>query len=294
MIRKYKPYLLVLPQVLLAAIFLISLITGITQSFGVVPAFGLTEPTFKYYIEIFQNKDMLTSILFSLYIAFTSAFFSTVIGVLICMFLVQGNYNKGLALRAIQIPIVVPHVVVAIFTINILSQSGLLARIFCALGFIEEMTDFWSPVFEAHGLGIILAYLWKEIPFIIFFIISLMSNIDGRLGEAAINLGASKWTSFTKVTLPLCLKPIASGFLIIFTFTFGAYELPQLLGATLPKALPILSYLEYTHPDLRHRPYSMALNGVIIVISFACALVYFKLMTEDMDAIRKKDGDHNA
>ena len=107
---------------------------------------------------------------------------------------------------------------------------------------------------------------------------ALMGNINGSLGEAARNLGASKWQSFFKVTLPLCKDTILSGFLIIFVFSLGAYELPVLLGSTLPKALPVLAYNQYTHPNLQNRPYAMALNGIIIVISLLSAVHYFVLM----------------
>lgn len=109
-------------------------------------------------------------------------------------------------------------------------------------------------------MGVILAYLWKEIPFIIYFVIALMANINGNLGEAAVNLGAGRIQSFCRVTLPLCAHTILSGFLIIFVFALGAYELPVLLGATAPKALPVLAYIQYTHPDLRNRPYAMAVK----------------------------------
>ena len=56
------------------------------------------------------------------------------------------------------------------------------------------------------------------------------------------------------------------------------YELPYLLGATQPKALPILAYIEYTKPDLLARPYTMAINGIIIVISLLAAVGYYILI----------------
>jgi putative spermidine/putrescine transport system permease protein len=117
-------------------------------------------------------------------------------------------------------------------------------------------------------MGIILAYLWKEVPFVAFFVISIMSNISATLGEAAENLGASKWRTFIDITLPLCLPATKNAFLIIFAFTLGAYELPFLLGATSPRTLPIQAFIEYTHPDLLHRPYAMALNSLVFFISF--------------------------
>lgn len=283
--KKLVPYILLVPQMILTALFLIGLITGITQSLGVIPAFGLTKPTLLYYKEILARPDMLESVLFSLRIAFLSALFSTAAGVLLCAVLVAGRKTKGKMMRVVQLPIIVPHVVVALFVINICSQNGLLARIAYGLGLIADQQEFPVIIYDAHGVGIILAYLWKEIPFIIYFVIALMEHIDGRLGEAAVNLGASKICTFFRITLPLCANTILSGFLIIFVFALGAYELPFILGATLPKALPVQAYIQYTHPDLRNRPYAMALNGIIIIISVLSACIYFVLMNRKL---RKK------
>ena len=181
-------------------------------------------------------------------------------------------------MRVVQIPIIVPHVVVALFVVNIFSQNGILARICAALGLIADQQQFPMLIYDANGIGVILAYLWKEIPFIIYFVIALMASINGSLGEAAVNLGASRIKAFMKVTLPLCMNTILSSFLIVFVFALGAYELPFLLGATKPKALPILAYVEYTKPDLLARPYTMAINGIIIVISLLAAVGYYILI----------------
>lgn len=280
--KKMVPYFLLVPQILLAILFAIGLVTGIIQSLGGIPAFGLKEPTLMYYKEVLLRPDMLESVVYSLKIAFVSAGLATVLGVLICGVLVMGKKTDGLSMRIVQLPIIVPHVVVALFVINIFSQNGMLARIAYWLGFIEEQQQFPMLIYNPNGAGVIMAYLWKEIPFIIYFVIALMANINENLGEAAVNLGAGKWKAFVKVTLPLCRNAIISGFLIIFVFALGAYELPLILGATKPKALPILAYQQYIHPDLRHRPYAMAMNGIIMIISLISALIYFKIMQKNM------------
>ena len=131
--------------------------------------------------------------------------------------------------------------------------------------------------------------MWKELPFIVYFVIALMANINGKLGEAARNLGAGKICTFVKVTLPLCKETIISGFLIIFVFALGAYELPFLLGATTPKALPILAYQQYIHPNLENRPYAMALNGVIICISMVSAVLYFVMLKKNVSYLAGKN-----
>lgn len=277
--KKITPYILLVPQLILGAIFIIGLGTGIIQSLGVIPAFGLTEPTLKYYKEILTRSDILQSLKYSLYIAFVSAFFATSIGTILCAILVNLRQVKGKVMRVVQIPIIVPHVIVALFAINILSQNGILARIGAQLGLISEQQQFPLLLYDVHGIGVILAYLWKEIPFIVYFVIALMANISDSLGEAATNLGANRIQVFWKITLPLCLNTILSGFLIIFVFALGAYELPFILGATLPRALPVLAYIEYSKPDLLARPYAMAINGLMIAVSCSVAVIYYILLS---------------
>ncbi len=286
--RKLTPYILLVPQTILTILFLVGLVTGITQSLGVIPAFGMTEPTLRYYREVLTKPDLLESVLYSHKIACSSALLSTAAGVLLCGILVTGRRTKGKMMRIVQMPIIVPHVVAALFVINVCSQNGLLARVCCRLGMIEEQQEFPMMIYDSHGIGIVIAYLWKEIPFIIYFVIAIMANIDGKLGEAAVNLGAGRLQTFFRVTLPLCMHTICSGFLIIFVFALGAYELPFLLGATTPKALPVQAYIQYTHPDLRNRPYAMALNGMIIVISLVSAWAYFMLMKKNLDRFVSK------
>lgn len=289
--NKRTPYVLLVPQMILSMIFFIGLVTGIIQSLGVIPAFGLEKPTLMYYGEVLTKPQMLTSVIFSLKIAFFSAFIATVVGVFLCALLVVTDTGRGGMMRIVQLPIIVPHVVVGLFMVNIFSQNGLLARLAYVLGLIEKQQDFPLLIYDTNGVGIILAYLWKEIPFIIYFVIALMANINGNLGEAAINLGAGRVRTFFKVTLPLCWNNIISGFLIIFVFALGAYELPFILGATIPKALPILAYIQYTYPDLRHRPYAMALNGIIIVISILSACIYFTLMNKNLKQLTEKKAE---
>lgn len=284
--KKLVPYGLLIPQIILSMIFITGLVTGIVQSLGVIPAFGLTKPTLLYYREVLTDPGILKSIALSLRIALISSLLSTLIGVFICAVMVMGRKTKGAYIRIVQLPIIVPHVVVALFTINILSQNGIAARFAYLTGFIGEQQEFPMFMYDSFGVGVILAYLWKEIPFIIYFIIALMAHIDEKLGEAAMNLGAGRFKAFYKVTLPLCKNAIVSGFLIIFVFALGAYELPAILGATAPRALPVQAYIQYIHPDLQNRPYAMALNGIIILISAAAAGAYFILMEKNMKKVK--------
>lgn len=289
--KKWAPYYLLLPFILLMSLFLMGLCTGIAQSFGVVPVFGLMKPTVRYYIEILTHKDLVASIVYSLKIAMISSVFAVILGSIICLFLVYRERNNkdemSITERILKLPVITPHVVTAVFVINLFSNNGQLARLFFHLGMIQNQNQFPMLIHDRQGIGIVLAYVWKEAPFIVFFVLSLMKNINGKLGEVARNLGASEIQTMWRVTLPLCKESILSAWMIIFVFAFGGYELPFLLGATWPRALPVLAYQEFTTPDLQHRPYAMAINGLILFLSIVCAVGYFYLMKKSMEEDEK-------
>jgi len=207
-------------------------------------------------------------------IALWSAVFACILGVALSMALIKTRKAQGSTLYAIRLPILVPHAVVAVFMVQILGQTGLIARLLYALGFIEDSGQFPQLLYTPSYFGTILAYLWKEIPFVAYFVLAFMSSISETLGEAAENLGASPVRSFFEVTLPLSLRVISKAFLIIFIFAFGGYELPLLLGSTLPKALSVQTYLAYMNPDLLQRPLAMAMNGTMLLLSAAISGLY--------------------
>lgn len=276
--RKTHILLLLLPFLLVTLLLLVSLWNVMTQSIGLIPAFGLTKPTLKYYAQVLGNSDFLSALGVSMKISLYSAVFASALGVVVAMALIKLKKTKGGLLYAVRLPILMPHAVVAVFIIQLLSQTGLAARLLYALGCIEDFSQFPQLLYTPGYEGAILAYLWKEIPFVAYFVLAFMGGISETLGQAAENLGASPLRSFFQVTLPLSLPVISKAFLIIFIFAFGGYELPLLLGATLPKALPVQAYIAYTSPDLLQRPLAMAMNGVILLLSVGMALLYALLI----------------
>lgn len=273
--KKIKAYILIAPLILLGIIFIVGVVNGLVQSFGYIPAFDLNNFTFEYYIQVINNPIFLESLKLSLKIAIISSVIAIFLGTLLAASLVYTGNTEGVFVNIVKLAIIIPHTIVAIFIISSLSQNGLVARIFYNLGLISSQNNFPLVLYSSNSIGIILGYLWKEVPFIAYFSLSLMANIKDSLGEASENLGASKLQTFFNIILPLTMPAISKSFLIIFTFSFGAYDLPFLLGQTTPKTLPVMAHVEYMHPDLRHRPYAMAINGLILLIMWTLVLFYY-------------------
>lgn len=282
--KNIKPYILLAPTlIMIFGVFLYAIIVSFVQSLGYFSTLGLTNITFEHYMRILSDREFLNSLSFSVYISFTSAIISVLIGVMLAYLLFKRS-NKGSIEKILyKIPIIVPHIVAATLVYNVLSQSGIVSRALYNLGIIESQKGFPSLIFDDYGVGIIIAYLWKEIPFIALVVYGVLNNISDKLSQVALNLGANKRQIFFHILLPLTMPSIFTCFIIVFAFAFGAYEVPYLLGPTMPKALAVKAYVEYSSPDLLNRPYAMAINTVITVISFVFLILYnkaFKLMNK--------------
>lgn len=276
---KLKPYVLLAPVLfVLLGIFMTGIIIGIAQSLGYFPVIGMKELTVRYYTEILTDTEFLSSLRFSLYVSLASSALAVVLGVILAFLLLQNKHKKGIEQTLYKLPIVVPHIVAALLVYNISAQSGLMPRLLYSLGLISAQQQFPALVFDKWGVGVITAYLWKEIPFIAMVVYAVLGNISGKLTDAALNLGANRGQIFWHVLLPIALPSIISSFIIIFAFSFGAFEVPYLLGPTGSKTLAVKAYIEYSNADLGNRPYAMAINSVLTIVSIALIWVYEKTL----------------
>ena len=162
------PYLLILPAVLLASLFIYGVMNGVLQGFGIIPYLGLTTPTLEYYRTAFTRSDLSMSILYTFYLALTSSVLATLGGVALSAAITRAGMGRKGQLLGVQIPLMVSHAIVALFIISLFSGSGLVARLLYTGGLIGSMQDFPTVLGATSGWGIILVYLWKEIPFVAF------------------------------------------------------------------------------------------------------------------------------
>ena len=176
--------LLVTPFLMVTALVLIAIVNILVQSLGYMPVFDLYDVTLKYYIESFKRPEVLQSLGVSLRISVFSSVIAAAIGTLICAALVKTGNTRGGMLYTVRLPILVPHTVVALFTVALLSETGMFARLAYAFGRIGDYTEFPDILYGTGYWGVILAYIWKEAPFIAYFSLALMSSVSSTLGEA--------------------------------------------------------------------------------------------------------------
>jgi spermidine/putrescine transport system permease protein len=110
----------------------------------------------------------------------------------------------------------------------ILPGHGTLNSVLESAGLVDSehpLTFFYHSKF---AIGLVLAYSW--IPFVALPIFVVLDNLDDRLMEAAQDLGANRFVTFLRVTLPLSLTGVIAAFVFVLIPTTGEYITPYLVG----------------------------------------------------------------
>ncbi|KAF0194861.1 MAG: ABC-type spermidine/putrescine transport system permease component I [Bacillota bacterium] len=275
MYRRFKPYILVAPLlVFLGATFYFGLGNGLLQSFGAVPGALESRLTLRYYREVLGETSFFISLLYTVYVALVATVVSNLLGIVGAFAMLGLKRESKWPKFFYQLPLVVPHLVVVILVFHLFSQTGLFSRLAWRLRLVAEANDFPLLVFDPGAVGVILVYLYKQIPFVSMIVFGTLGSISKSFAEVAYNLGASRAMLISQVFLPLLRPTILSVFLMTFTFSFGAFEVPFLLGSPAWNMLPVKAYVYYTNVDLTYRAQAMVVNVMITVISIGLVVAY--------------------
>ncbi len=254
-------------MIFIGGLFFAGLGIVLLRSLNYMPVISLTDPSFDAYVATFTTPAFYRSLVFSLHIAVTSTALATVLAIASALLLRQSFAGRQIVSFLFQLGLTVPHLIGAIGVLYLFSQSGLLARIAHEFGMIDQPSDFPALVYDRYGIGIILQYVWKEVPFIGLIVLAQMQGLGANYEAAARSLGATRWQTFRHVLLPLILPGVLSASVMVFAFTFGADEIPAILGPNARATLPVLTYRKFTDVDLAARPKAMAMAVVIAAVS---------------------------
>lgn len=264
----------------LGGLFLTGLGLTLLRSFRYMPALGLTDPDLAAYAAILTAPGFLKSLGLSLWIATASTLIAAVLALAAALLLRQTFPGRALISFLVQANLTIPHIVGAIGILYLFSQSGSFARLAHAAGLISGPQDFPALTHDPWAIGIILLYVWKELPFITLILLANMQTQGEDHESVARTLGATRWQAFRHVLLPMLMPGLLAASTLVFAFAFGAYEVPLVLGAHAPKALPVLAWQASTDSDLAARPEAMAMAIVIAAIGLALLAVYARMLTK--------------
>ncbi len=271
---------MLLPALLVAiGLFGLGLVEVLRQSLGIgalVPSQS-SGPTVIHYIELLRDREIWLAFGLTLWIAGISTMLAVAGGVALALVLRRLSRRGRIVHTLLQAPLAVPHLVVALAVMALFAQSGLVARAVFAVGLIAGPAGFPAVVNDRAGVGIILAYALKEVPFLALVATTLLARMSDEYDAVARTLGATGWQRFRHVTWPLIAPGVGAAALMIFAYVFSAFETPFLLGQPYPSMLPVVAQQRFMSVDLAERPAAMACALVLTLMAATVVRLYLAL-----------------
>lgn len=204
-------------------------------------AFPLQGFTLHWFGQVLADKRLTGGLGLSFLVSVPVAALSTVLGAMAALALTRYRLRyRGLLLAIVLLPFLIPKVILAVAQLILLSELGI----------------------NRSLLTIIAGQTIVILPFTTLIIVSVLMRIDRRLEEAAADLGASAWSAFRRVTLPLMKNGLLAAWFIAFVLSSSEYVLTSFLsGRSQPLSILVAS-------DFRFN-ISPALNALALMIVVA-------------------------
>lgn len=151
---------------------------------------------------------------------------------------------------------------------TILRPTGLLSSMLHNLGAMNPPVILYTP------WAILLGMVYNYLPYMILPLYAGLEKLDRRLLEAAADLGSPPAMSFFKVTLPLSVRGIVAGVIMVFVPSLGDYVTPDLMGGA--KTMFIGNLIQNQFLVVRDWAFGSAVSTILIAIVAVAVWIYLR------------------
>lgn len=185
------------------------------------------------YISLTQDSLYLQTYLSSLQFAALTTAICLLIAYPFAYFMARSPADKRPALlMLVMLPFWTSFLLRVYAWKMLLADSGVFNNLALALGLISEPLKMMNTPFS-----LVLGMVYTYVPFMILPLYANLVKMDLRLLEAAMDLGATPWQAFWRITVPLSKAGIVAGSMLVFIPCVGEFVIPELLGG--PETLMI-------------------------------------------------------
>jgi spermidine/putrescine transport system permease protein len=211
---------------------------------GTTPTFPLAGFSTKWFSTAFANTDLTDALKRSALIGIIASAVATGLGIMASVGLAAKSMRfRTVAVGLLLLPLVVPYISLAVGLLILLQALKL------------------SPAVWA----IILGHVVIALPFAILVVLPRLRSLDPSLNEAARDLGASNWSAFRLITLPLLGPALVSSFLICFITSFDEFAIASFLYPSGQPTYPVFLYA--SSRSAAQLPQVIAVGTLVIALS---------------------------
>ena len=222
--------------IVLCIVVALPILKGIYVSFCEYKIGNLDAPVwnnFENYAAIFKDGEVLVYFKNTIVYVLLTVSLQFVFGLGIALLLNTKMKGRGLFRGLLLIPWTIPSVVIAIlFRWMLQPQFGVLNYLFYNMGLTSTVNIAWTQYPGLAMAAVVMASLWRELPYMMVMILAGLQAVDLSLIEASRIDGASRWQTLIHITLPSIRPVIATAiwisvlqnfqmFTIVFNMTGG-------------------------------------------------------------------------
>ena len=241
--RRWVGLALAAPALAIVAVFFIGpLIMSAVLAFRAKDG-GFTLDHFAKAFEFYS-----TDLAFSAAIVVASTIAIAVVSIAIAGYLTLGEHPRTLAILRwlYRWPLFIPFIVTAQVMRTFLAKNGLLNHVLIGGGLIDPL--------QAQSLldwrGIVIAFVWKQAPFVTLLLAGAMAAIDRQHIEAARNLGASRLRVLFEIILPQARRTLLVGLVLSFVTMLSVLSVPMMINPNSPTMMTVdIAYRINSHGD---------------------------------------------
>lgn len=250
-----------LPQKLLtSAVFIflfLPIVMVVVMSFNAsrYSVFPAPSWTLHWYHDAMEDERILEALRTSALIALVSSILATTIGTCTSIALSRFKFRaRNITRAAFMAPLVFPEMILAVMLLVVSARLNL-------------QGGFWIVVGGHVLIGL---------PFVITVVSARLVGFDQSLEEAAMDLGASDWLTFRRVTLPLAMPGIVGGALLAFTVSFDNFLITYLVAGSDVVTIPVKVY---SMIRTEFSPKLHAFSTFILIVTL-CLLISYRMVSK--------------
>ncbi|MEV5608887.1 molybdate ABC transporter permease subunit [Streptomyces sp. NPDC052225] len=228
-------------------------------AFLVVPLLALlVRAPWRELPEQLTSPEVWQALQLSLLCATSATLVSLVLGVPLAWVLARTEFRgRGLVRALVTLPLVLPPVVGGVALLTALGRNGV----------VGQYLDQWFGItLPFTTTGVVIAEAFVAMPFLVISVEGTLRAADPRYEEAATTLGASRFTAFRRVTLPLIAPGIAAGSVLAWARALGEFGATITFAGNFPgrtQTMPLAVYLAMQSDPAA----AIALSLVLLAVS---------------------------
>src|SRR5215468_3132499 len=202
--------------------------------------------TLEHFAKSFEYYT--TDLLFTLAIVAISTILIGVVAIAIAGYLTLGEHPRAVAvLRWLyRWPLFIPFVVAGQLMRTFLAKNGMLNHVLIGSGLIEPL----SAQSLLDWRGIVIAFVWKQAPFVTLLLAGAVASLEAQHIEAARNLGARRLRVLVDIVLPQVRGTLLVGLVLSFVTMLSVLSVPLMINPNSPTMMTVdVAYRISTHGD---------------------------------------------